>query len=234
MIYSEVLLLDGVSWQDDCRLCRLSLRRLTGSVWSQSESYSDIVCVCARTTLHSFLEVKTGLKISPQVSLSQLTSSCLLSPLSQRHLLSASHVHTNSKSEVRKGSPLLTWSPGWQGRSCRQGHQSSWGVSCGSWLHRGCFRCCCCGRYAANKIHLSLFIFLFQEAAKWAFVSFCYFSKMIRLLPGEIHLLYLGFLKDKNKNAESGVRQRLNHPNYPNDPYFIWSEFVVFLSIELV
>lgn len=132
-------------------------------------------CVC----LHSFPEVKTGLKISPQVSLSQLTSSCVLSLLSQRHLLSASHVHTNSKSEVRKGSPLLTWSPGWRGRSCRQGHRSSWGVSCGSWLHRGCFRCCCCGRYAANKIYIYLLIFLFQEAAKWAFAYFVIFQRWL-------------------------------------------------------
>lgn len=84
-----------------------------------------------------------------------VSSSYLLFPFTHTH----THTYTVSQSEVRKGSPLLTWSPGWQGRSCHRGHRSSWGVSCGSSHLPGCFHCRCCVHYAAQKYSEMWFYF---------------------------------------------------------------------------
>lgn len=96
---------------------------------------------------------------------------------------------TVNQSEIRKGHLLLTWSPGWQGRSCHQGHQSSWGVSCGSLPHRGCFRHRCYGRCATKAEHnilLQLTMMKFWQID---------LKERIRYLPGEVHLLCLDCLQ---------------------------------------
>lgn len=118
----------------ECRQC-------AASVW---------VCVCtARLSWGRHRTKITLLSVTVQFLLSAVAGLLNITCFPFTH--TCTHTHTVSQSEVRKGSPLLTWSPGWQGRSCHRGHQSSWGVSCGSSLHLGCFRCCCCVRCAAKR-----------------------------------------------------------------------------------
>lgn len=128
------------------------------------------VCLCV-FTLHSCLRSPQDQNNSWESHFchSSIPHVCCRSALSLTcclitHMHAHTHIHTVGQSEVRKGSPLLTWSPGWQGRSCHRGHRSSWGVSCGSSLRRGCFRCCCCGRYAAGR-HLHIILFKWADAA---------------------------------------------------------------------
>lgn len=134
--------------------CHSRLFKLTGSVWIQASVCTVSACAHYATVRGHH---RTEITPPPPSVLSQPNSLCLLAfsitcfPFS--HIYTHPHTQNSafSLSEVRKGSPLLTWSPGWQGRSCHQGHRSSWGVSCGSLPRHGCFHCCCCGRYAAEK-----------------------------------------------------------------------------------
>lgn len=106
---------------------------------------------------------------------------------------------TVNQSEIRKGHLLLTWSPGWQGRSCHQGHRSSWGVSCGSLPRHGCFRRRCYARCATKAKHNILL--------QWTMMKFWQIDlkERIRYLPGEVHLLCLECLQQIQWNSKNRV-----------------------------
>lgn len=159
-------------------------------------------CVC--TQLYEVSTAQKKKKKKNQVSL-VCVSAQVAASLPFSHL-----TPTVNQSEIRKGHLLLTWSPGWQGRSCHQGHRSSWAVSCGSLPRRGCFPHRCYGRCATKVKHNILL--------QWNMMNFWQIDlkERIRYLPGEVHLLCLECLQQiqwKSKNrvtlqwAKSGKNQ---------------------------
>lgn len=183
--------------------------------------YSDIVCVCAHYTSqlpggqNRIKNISSGLTVTAHFLVSAVAS--LSASLALRF--------TRSHKQQIRGQKRVTFAY-LVSRVTRKKLSSGASIQLGRLLRIMTpprvfplllLRPLCC-----ENIYIHMFIHIFIPRGSKVHVRFfCYISKMIRLLPGEIHLLYLGFLQDKNKNAESGVRKRLNHPNYPNDPYFI-------------